>query len=207
MAAFAAVEAGDEDPRAFAREIVDIAASATRAHPHAARVGACAVGSPAVADAVHFFTLLHAARPSVPSAADLGDIDWIDDFTAAFDQERVWLTRAAILAGRPRLRDLTRHELIVRSQREAMLTLARSERSGCALGAVAALAADWPAVREALARDRPAGDPDPAIVDAIAAAAVTPGARRAIGFGIVQMLAVHRTLWDLLEAREANSLP
>jgi hypothetical protein len=199
---------GADDPRAFAREMVDIAASTTRAHPHANRLGAAAKGSPAVADAVHFFTLLHAERPSAATlAAATGAGPWASRFAQFFEAERGWLARAAVTAGPARRFELSRHEHIVRAQREAMLTLARSERAGCALGAVAALAADWPAVRQALCQGEVARDIDPAIVDAVAAAAGSPAARRAIGFGVAQMLAVHRALWDLLEAREANSLP
>jgi len=196
-----------DDPRVFAREIVDIAASATRAHPHAARLAAAA-GGPMVADAVHFFTLLHGARPSAPTVAAASTCEpWIERFATAFERERAWLARAAVTAGPPRRPELTRHETLIRAQRDAMLTLARSERAGCALGAVAALAADWSAVRQSLSCDGPATELDPAVVDAVAAAALTPSSRRAIGFGMAQMLAVHRGLWDLLEAREAASLP
>ena len=196
-----------EDPRGFARAMVEAAAAASRRHPHAAVVGGVAAQHPARVEAVHFFTLLHAERPSAAAAAAAADPHhWVARFAERFEEDRQWLARAAVAGASPSRSDLTRHELLVRGQREAMLTLARSDRAGCALGAVAALAADWPAVRAALAQEPPR-EVDPHLVDAIEAAAMSPAARRAIGFGVAQMLAVHRTLWDLLEARQAASLP
>lgn len=199
---------GDTDsPSAFARDIVDMAVAASRSHPHAVRVAAACGDDPALAEALHFFTLLHAERPSAATlAAEVDPDPWVARFAAAFDTERMWLAQAAVTARAPRRTDFSRHALLVRGQRDAMLTLARSDRAGCALGAIAALACDWPAVRAALSHEA-AREVDPTTVDAIAAAAASPAARRAIGFGAVQMLAVHRTLWDLLEARQAASLP
>lgn len=200
-------EAFAEDPRAFAREMVDAAAAASRRHPHATRVAAVGADHPARVEAVHFFTLLHAERPSAAAAAAAADPHrWVARFAEEFEDDRRWLARAAVAGAAPSRSDLTRHEMLVRGQREAMLTLARSDRAGCALGAVSALAADWPAIRATLAQ-QPPGDIDPRIVDSLEAAAMSPAARRAVGFGVAQMLAVHRTLWDLLEARQAASLP
>jgi hypothetical protein len=196
-----------DDPFAFARDIVDTATAASRSHPHARRVTAAYSDDPALAEAIHFFALLHAERPSIATVALTAEPHpWLERVAATFDSERAWLTRATIAKAAPRRHDLSRHELVVRGQREAMLTLARSDRAGCALGAAAALACDWPAVRAALSRDA-LREIDPGVVDALAAAAATPATRRAIGFGVAQMLGVHRTLWDLLEARQAVSLP
>ncbi|MDO9487475.1 MAG: hypothetical protein Q7J32_03805 [Sphingomonadaceae bacterium] len=196
-----------ENPHAFAGEMVEAAAAATRQHPHAATVASAPGDHPVRIEAVHFFTLLHAERPSAAGAAAAADPHrWVTRFAAAFEADRSWLARAAVAGAAPRRADLTRHELLVRQQREAMLTLARSDRAGCALGAVAALAVDWPAVRATLSGE--AGrEIDPMIADTIEAAAMSPAARRAIGFGVAQMIAIHRTLWDLLEARQAASLP
>jgi hypothetical protein len=199
-----ALQDDTNDPYAFACEMVDIASATTRVHPHANRVGTADARHPMVADAAHFFALLHAERPSIAAAADRGDNAWLTRFAGEFDKERAWLAR---IAGSPRRYDLVRHENLVRQQREAMLTLVASERKGCPLGAIVALAADWPAVRRVLLRDQLSPEIDPTLVDTIAAAAETPLARRAIGFGIVQTLAAHRALWDLLEARQAASLP
>lgn len=196
-----------EDAAAFARDMVDAAAVASRSHRHAARVAATADDHPARIDAVHFFTLLHAERPSAATtAAAVDPHPWVAGFAERFEADRSWLARTAVAAGAPRRLDLSRHELLVRTQRDAMLTLARSDRAGCALGSVAALACDWPGVRAALSREA-ARERDPGIEAVLAAAASSTAARRAIGFGVAQMLAIHRTLWDLLEARQAASLP
>lgn len=196
-----------EDPRAFARDLVDMATTASRSHPHAARVAGAFSDDPMLAEAVYFFTLLHAERPSAASvAASIDPSPWLARFATAFESERDWLAHALVASGSPRRIDRSRHEMLVRGQRDAMLTLARSDRAGCALGAVAALACDWPAVRATLSRDA-LREIDATIVDALADAATSRPAQRAIGFGVAQMLAVHRSLWDLLEARQAASLP
>lgn len=196
-----------EDPRIFARELLEAAAAASRLHPHALRVAAADALDPARAEAIHFFTLLHAEPPSAATvAAAVEPHPWVARFALGFEADRDWLARAAIAGAAPCRSELTRHELLVRGQREAMVTLVTSDRAGCSLGAIAALAADWPAVRATLARE-PAAEVDTCIAEAIEAAALSAPARRAIGFGAAQMLAVHRTLWDLLEARQAASLP
>ena len=88
--------------------------------------------------------------------------------------------------------------------------LARSEREGCAIGAVAALIVDWQPIRAVLARaaERFGVEIPPwaapleletaTILDALAA---RPATERAIAFGAQQMFAQHRGLWSLLEAR------
>ena len=196
-----------EGPHAFADDMVEAAAAASRSHPHAASVATVAPDHPARVEAVHFFTLLHAERPSAATVAATADPHrWVARFAAAFEADRSWLARAAVAGAAPCRADLTRHELLVRHQREAMLTLARSDRAGCALGAVAALAVDWPTVRVTLSGEV-RREVDPQIAYAIEVAAMSPAARRAIGFGVAQMIAIHRTLWDLLEARQAASLP
>ncbi|MFC3713614.1 DUF6975 family protein [Sphingoaurantiacus capsulatus] len=208
MAALAfRLDADADDPHAFAGELIATAAAATRSHAHAVSVALASSDDPSRVEALHFFALLHAERPSVAAMAASVDPDrWLASFAERFEAERAWIGRSTITVAAPRRTDLSRHEHLVRGQREAMLTLARSDRAGCALGAVAALAADWPALRSALAGEVPE-HADIEIATAIAAVAHSPASRRAIGFGAAQMTAIHRTLWDLLEARQAASLP
>ena len=94
--------------------------------------------------------------------------------------------------------------------RHALDTLARSERSGCALAAACALVADWLPVRRLLDRagsrggiEGPMGRlPDgPSLTAIIGQAARSPAAARALAFGSEQMLLQHRALFALLEAR------
>jgi hypothetical protein len=200
-------EAGDT-PATFAREIVDIAATSSRSHPHVARL--LGVGDAgAIADAIHFVGILHAPRPGAAAiAAERGGSRWLAEQADRFEEERLRLAHRVLTAGPPRrCPDLTRHEALVRQQREAMLVLMRSDRIGCALGAAAALAADWPTIAAVLGLGDLSCDPDPRIAAALAEAAGSPSARRAIGFGMTQLLAVHRTVWDLLQTRQAASLP
>lgn len=195
-----------DDPRGFARDIVESAATASLGHAHAARVASARPDDPMRIEAVHFFALLHAERPSAATvAAAVDPHPWVARFAIQFEMDRGWLARLVVAGGTPCRTELTRHELLVRAQREAMLTLAKSDRVGCALGAVAALAADWPTVRATLSGEA-AKPSDKRIADAIEGAAHSPAARRAISFGATQMLGIHHTLWDLLEARQAASL-
>jgi hypothetical protein len=95
-------------------------------------------------------------------------------------------------------------------QRHALDMLARSERSGCALGAALALALDWRSIRAVLdvAARRVSIEPQACILPSedetrtvAMIVAETSAYERAMVFGAQQLLAQHRGLWDLLEAR------
>jgi hypothetical protein len=101
-------------------------------------------------------------------------------------------------------------ETAVLAQHHAIDMLAQSERGGCALGAALAVIADWTAIRAVLemAARRLSIEvassklPDAeAIAAAIRSGSNSPAADRAMLFGAQQILAQHRGLWDLLEAR------
>jgi hypothetical protein len=94
--------------------------------------------------------------------------------------------------------------------RNALETLANSERDGCALGAATALVGDWWPIRRLLDRaaarvgtEPPAPSlPDEAsVLQIVDGATPTPGSARALAFGSEQLLLQHRALFDLLEAR------
>jgi hypothetical protein len=198
------------DDRAFALALVASAAAESDLHPQAAKVRLAGARSGPRVDALHFFALLHAERPSVVDIARDASGDgpaagWLQDFAVQFQNERLWLARAAMDAGMP-ARDaaFSRQRIVVADQRDAMLTLARSDRAGCALGAAAALAADWPRLRGALGGE-PSAPQFGGLVETVAAAAA-PLTRRAILFGAKQMAGIHRAVWDLLEAREGVRL-
>jgi len=98
------------------------------------------------------------------------------------------------------------------AQRHALEILARSERSGCALGAATALVSDWWPIRRLLDRaaaragiEAPAPSlPDEAsIVAVVDSECASPAGGRALAFGAEQMLLQNRGLFDLLEARAA----
>jgi hypothetical protein len=168
-------------------------------HPFAMALRSGSAAPRARSDAVHFFMLLHAPPPVAPQrAAMVAPHDrWLAAFASRFEDERRWIADCAArsIPPRPDLA-LTRQELALRQQRQALLALAGLERPGTALGAMAALAADWPYLRAALdGSDTPAFDvPDLA-------------ADRAVAFGMAQLAAIHHAVWDIVEARQGARLP
>jgi hypothetical protein len=171
-----------------------------------------------LADAAHFLGILHGQQPGVVELAAVKTAipearSWLEQAELGFVRERAFLTNLTVAAGPlPSTPGHAESESAVLSQRHAIETLARSERAGCALGAAIALVMDWKAIRrvliaaaEKLEVEAPLSAlPDGA--DAIAVADVageSPAVRRAIAFGGEQILAQHRGLWNLLEAREA----
>lgn len=171
-----------------------------------------------LADAAHWLCVLHGRFPGIiDHAASRTDhpaaTGWLAAATEAFAQERALLTRLAVAIGpQPSTPGQASSEAAVLQQRHALDTLARSERNGCALGAALAFALDWQAVRRVLdvAARRVAIDvcastlPNEEETRIVAlAVADSPALERAIGFGAQQILAQHRGLWDLLDARRA----
>lgn len=171
-----------------------------------------------LADAVHFFGILHGRQPALVDLAAATMVEplereWIDLAARAFARERAYLSRLSVAAGpMPSTVGQMQCEATVLAQSHAIAMLGESERRGCAMGAALALALDWRAVRAVLdsagARldvpAQPAALPD-LIVTArlIAQAVANPVIERAMMFGARQMLAQHRGLWDLLGTREA----
>jgi hypothetical protein len=169
-----------------------------------------------VADIVHLLCLLHGRHPGVVDHA----IDhvtkpatrgFLSDAAEAFSHERALLTKLVVAVGPlPSTPGQADTETAVLAQHHAIDMLAQSERSGCAFGAALALLADWVAVRPLLetAARRLSLDFDKsdlpnaiAIAAAIRAANNSDAADRAMLFGAQQIVAQHRGLWDLLEAR------
>lgn len=169
-----------------------------------------------LADAVHALCSLHGRHPGMIDHAlhrsgDAGGHAWLAEVAAAFTGERAHLARLTAAAGPlPSTPGQAESETAVAGQRHALDMLAQSARAGCAAGAVVALVLDWTAIRALLdsaarrfgveppASTLPGEAETAALVQAIAA---TPAAERAMGFGAHQLLAQHRGLWDLLEAR------
>jgi len=169
-----------------------------------------------VADAVHALCLLHGRHPGLldhalrryPKGPWSG---WFESAVSAFADERALLARLASAVGPlPSTPGQAESEAAILAQRHALDTLAASDRHGVALGAATALVADWQAVRALLdacaerfglnvATCLLPRDVETATV--AAAAAETPAVERAMAFGAQQVLAQHRGLWNLLDAR------
>jgi hypothetical protein len=169
-----------------------------------------------LADAVHFLCILHGRHPGVVDHAAARSAEpearpWVERCAEAFAVERQYLTRLAVAAGPvPGTPGGGASEAAVVGQRAALVTLASSERRGCALGAALGLAADWARIRLVLdaAAHRLGVEPPPsklpsaAELRSVAAAPAAGGSfQRALLFGTEQILVQHQGLWALLEAR------
>jgi hypothetical protein len=169
-----------------------------------------------LADLVHFLCILHGRYPGVVDHASARTTEpearaWLANAAHTFAGERAFLARLAAAAGPvPSTPGAADSDAVVHGQRHALDTLARSERTGCALGAAMAVILDWQVMRRALdaaatrygleAPDFSA--PDPAITAAIGDRfADSAPASRALLFGARQVLAQHYGFFDLLEAR------
>lgn len=195
-----------------------IAAAGSGRHPYAEDLGKAVSSTQPrdLDDAVHLLCALHGRHPGLVDLALMhcppGAVHgWLKAAAEAFERERLFLVRLTSTAGpMPSTPGNAETEAAMLAQRHALETLARSERSGCALGAASALVSDWRSVRPLLDRAAkrvgveapPVALPDEdSIAEVLTAAAETVGIERAIRFGAEQLLLQHRALWDLLEAR------
>jgi hypothetical protein len=171
-----------------------------------------------LADAAHYLCVLHGRFPGVidhaaSKTAHPAALGWLSAAAEAIAAERALLTRLAVATGPlPSTPGQAECEAAVLQQRHALDMLARSDRAGCALGAAFALVLDWRAIRavlEAAARRMSIAPGDCALPDedetrtVAMIVAESTSFERAMSFGAQQLLAQHRGLWDLLEARQA----
>lgn len=169
-----------------------------------------------LADAVHTICALHATAPGIIDLARSGNIveavqHGLDAAAQAFAIERAALVALTAAVGpSPSTPGQAECEAAVLAQRHALTMLAQSDRVGCAIGATVAFLLDWRAIRPVLdiaAARVGVVPPVDAMPDAdevatlLADLAPNPAAERAIAFGAQQLLAQHRGLWQLLDAR------
>lgn len=169
-----------------------------------------------LSDAVHALCVLHGVFPGLIDQVGSGCADpelkpWLDVAAATLAQERALLVRLAATVGpMPSTPGQAASENAVKALRHALGMLAKSDRAGCAVGAAIALVLDWQVVRAVLdtAANRHAlavdNDFDPLLHRTRAMLHrhdPAPAQARAMMFGAQQMLAQHRGLWQLLEAR------
>ena len=192
------------------------AADGSATHSMPALLGQRSVVVRDYADAVHALCALHGAHPgvidlAVSHKAQPRAADWLAGAAEHFAIERSYLARLTAAVGPlPSTPGQAESEAAVIAQRRALEMLARSDRAGCATGAAIALVLDWAAIRHVLdtaahrfgitppTSELPLGTD---IATVAAGFAETPGVERAMAFGAQQLLAQHRGLWDLLEAR------
>lgn len=169
-----------------------------------------------LADAAHALCALHGGHPGVIDHAARHNGQpaaqpWLDAAAHAFAGERAYLAQLTAAAGPlPSTPGQAQSQAAGLAQRHALDMLAQSSRTGCATGAALALALDWLTIRATLdsAAQRFGITPPESLLPIAAETATiaaslydTPGVERAMAFGAQQLLAQHRGLWDLLEAR------
>jgi len=192
------------------------AADGSAAQGWAARLATRAATRRDLCDAVHALCMLYGSYPGLADEALMrhvqGDADgWLAEVAQGFAAERSAIASLVTAGGSlPSTPGQAVSEAAILGQRRALEMLARSDRRGCASGTVVALLIDWPAIRRVLDN---AGHcfgvavPPPRLPDEIDIATMvaslgdTPATERAIAFGAQQLLAQHRGLWSLLEAR------
>lgn len=192
-----------------------VAADGSKGHSLFARLGSGMPGMRDLADAVHHIAILHGRHPGVVdlavSHAPETVSGWMASVNEQFATERAYLVRLVAAVGPlPSTPGQAESEAAVAAQQHALEMLGQSDRRGCALGASVALILDWPSVRQMLdvAANRVGIDP-PALnlpelsetAAVVLAASEGLAIERAMAFGAQQLLAQHRGLWDLLEAR------
>lgn len=185
-------------------------------HPFVARLLAPAASSRDLSDAVHALCAVHGHHPGLAADAHTAcaqpdACDWLALVADGFAAERSFIAQLAAAAGPlPSTPGQAESEAALITSRHALEMLGRSERRGCATGAVAALVHDWGVIRALLDQaatrfgiEAPANVLPPADSTAasVAALGATPATERAVCFGAQQLFAQHRALWDLLEAR------
>ena len=187
-------------------------------HPFVQAMCAPGAATRDLADAIHLLCALHGRHPGVidhaiahsPNAAAN---PWLEAASEAVSAERALLARLTAAAGPiPSTPGQAESEAAVNAQRHALDMLAQSDRTGCSVGAAIALVLDWHAIRQLMnaAADRAGFAPLPSHlpIDAetqtlAVTLAAEPPVERAMSFGAQQLLAQHRALWDLAEARKS----
>ncbi|WP_374943630.1 hypothetical protein [Sphingomonas sp.] len=163
-------------------------------------------------DLCHALCAVHGKRPdmiegALEASADPVERDWLADAAGGFADERHYLARLVAAAGPlPSTPGQAECEAAFVGLRHAFAMLARSGRSGCAIGAIEALVMEWRVIRPILDRaaDRfHVAGATCAMPATFADIQTTAGQERAMAFGAQQLLVQHRGLWDLLESRSA----
>ena len=163
-------------------------------------------------DLCHALCSVHGQRPdmiegALENATDPIERDWLADAARAFATERAYVARLVAAAGPlPSTPGQAQCDSALMGLRNAFAMLARSGRSGCALGAVEALVMEWHVIRPVLDRaaDRFGFAPLPSVLPSSFADIISsPASERAMAFGAQQLLVQHRGLWNLLESRSA----
>ncbi len=192
------------------------AADGSAAHPHLLRLVRGAPVQRNLSDAVHALCAVHGHHPGMVEEAlnrhaQPKAHDWLLAVAEGFAAERAYLAQLTAAVGPlPSTPGQSETAGALVCERHTLEMLARSDRGGCATGAVAALLQDWAQIRRVLdvaamrfGIDVPRSDfpTEAETAGVVAMLGDAPGLERAIAFGAQQLFAQHRGLWSLLEAR------
>ncbi|MDP1026137.1 hypothetical protein Q5H91_02845 [Sphingomonas sp. KR1UV-12] len=195
-----------------------VASDGSGDHPHVRRMLALRPPARDLADAIHALCAVHGRHPGMideahDHCAQPEACDWLAKAGFGFAAERGALIQLAAAVGPlPSTPGQAESETALAGVRHAVSMLAHSDRGGCATGAAAALVGDWAVIRGVLEASAtsagidlaPGAWPSPReTAEAITALGASAAVERAMMFGARQLLAQHRGLWDLLEARAA----
>jgi hypothetical protein len=191
-------------------------ADGSAAHPHLLRLVRGAPVQRNLSDAIHAICAVHGDHPGMVEEAlnrlaQPAGHDWLVAVTDGFTAERAYLSRLLAAVGPlPSTPGQSETASALVGERHTLEMLARSDRAGCATGAVAALLHDWVPIRRVLDVAamrfgidvvRPSFPAEPDTARIVATLGAPPSGERAVTFGAQQLFAQHRGLWSLLEAR------
>ena len=204
-------------PQAGSLLIECVAAHGSASHPYL-RSAELLSGPDAgrnLADAIHFLCTLHGRHPGLVELVAMRSLEpdaraWLAQASESFAGERVLLARLAVAAGPIPATPGAGSEAAIALQRNALATLAQSERRGCAIGAAFAFMLDWSAMSGVLTAAATRFGVAPSHLPPVDAGGIdvacdqvckSVALRRAVMFGAEQVALQHRGLWDLLWAR------
>lgn len=200
---------------------IEVRVAESRVHLTVASEAHVAAPEAYVADLVHFLTLLHGELPHVLDGVTSGDptlAEMLEPAVQQLHRDRAWLTDLSVETGASVDHfGVIEAELAVSGLRDAMLTLASSQRSGCGLGVTIGVLTEWPHIRTLLDRagtlafaarwPSPSGSWASATLERVLKIAegafATPAGGRAVAFGASQWTQLHGQLLALVEDRAA----
>ncbi len=172
-----------------------------------------------IADIAHFMCISHGRLPGVVDHAASKIVDeeariWLVQAIDGFVAERALLNQLTVAAGPiRRLIGQDKISALLSNQSKSFEMLATSDRKGCPAGAAIAFVLDWQATRPLLDQAAlslgiepvPHSLPSVAECEQLAnAMAFDDAKKRAMLFGVEQLLAQQRGLWQLIAARHVE---
>lgn len=190
--------------------------SATHAWLHSPELNASADATRNLSDMLHLLTMLHGPQSGLIELVAEHNVwpggdAWLAQAARGFANERGNLGQLIVAAGPvPSTPGEAATMSALLAQRQAMATIARSDRFGCAIGAVVGLLLDWLPIRAVMetAAERlnvpfaPLRLPsEEETAQVLASMPEQPRLERTLVFGARQIMLHHQCLLDLLATR------